>query len=564
MYIFQGKQSKTLKINDHSKNKTVKLEKLGTENSYSKEKQKSMEEILLKYEIIYKKGFKEITPKKLWYMKNENNENFAIIKGDISCVKSFHTCKYKNTPMFLEVIDEENQLSLLSLKESIECNLDKILEEDTLLSFKLIDKLLDELEHYELNKIVLANLSPKLIGITSNKNITIFYPFEIKKEGEELRESYFDSFSPPEVYLKKPLRLNTVSYIVAAMLYKVIFKTGLPEPDTRTFHNISEKINKPLVLQLLYESLQDDPDNRYVSVLVLKQSLLSLIAYMEQEKVKIEHSSKVTIGKNRRRKKNQDSIGSYITEDYFENIQITKAFFCVADGMGGGISGELASKTAVNKVKNKIIQNVDIVENYNELLKEAIIEADKAVIDLRKKMIGEKKEMGTTFSSILIIKNKMYMGHVGDSRIYHFKEGELKQITKDHSFVQVLVDKKEITKDQARVHPNKNIITKSVGSGNLKKDEVYSFENTEKTPFIELKDEGYILLCSDGIWEGLGDQKIKEIVKVSIEKKETLEQMNEKITKTALDLDGSDNTSCIIIKYKINKYESKDLVNYFS
>lgn len=176
------------------------------------------------------------------------------------------------------------------------------------------------------------------------------------------------------------------------------------------------------------------------------------------------------------RKLNEDSL--YISKE--------KDILVVADGMGGYVGGEIASKTAVEAVAYYF-------QNYLHALPEQLVKAvqyansciiSKAMID------PSLKGMGTTLTVLTVGEHEAVWAHVGDSRIYLFRQGQLEQITLDHSLVEVLLQTGKITAEEALHHPDKNVLTRAVGVDRTVEVDSGSFE---------IKKNDRILLCTDGL-----------------------------------------------------------------
>lgn len=230
------------------------------------------------------------------------------------------------------------------------------------------------------------------------------------------------------------------------------------------------------------------------------------------------------------RPNNEDSIYSSANRD----------LFIVADGMGGHKGGEIASKAAVNKIKyyikNKINSCPKTKDGISDLINSAYNYACRAIYNLSQTddlLYG----MGTTAVTALIVGDTVYIGHVGDSRAYIINN-RIKQITKDHSLVQELLDSGSITLDEANNHPNKNIITRALGTGPNVVIDIYS---------LKIKMGDCILLCSDGLTNMCSDEEILNIVKnksPNIAAKKLVNEANVR--------GGFDNVSVIIIKNENN------------
>lgn len=175
--------------------------------------------------------------------------------------------------------------------------------------------------------------------------------------------------------------------------------------------------------------------------------------------------------------------------------------YVLADGMGGHNAGDYASRYAVET----IIQSVQSSRETSPviILREAIWKANHAVVE-KSGMDIDLEGMGTTVVAATVIDGDLCVANVGDSRLY--RAGQyLEQITKDHSYVQEMVRRGELRPEIARVHPDRNIITRAIGGG--PEIEIDFFE-------VELKENDRILMCSDGLTDMMDDREIYEIIKM--------------------------------------------------
>ena len=207
--------------------------------------------------------------------------------------------------------------------------------------------------------------------------------------------------------------------------------------------------------------------------------------------------AKSDIGKVR--ENNQDS---YYCSKEGDSLNL----YIVADGMGGYNGGEIASSIAVAAVKGYFENNFASSSNDREsilaLIRNAIEYANMVVIE-KAKSEKELEGMGTTLDLCLIYNNKIYIGHVGDSRIYRIRKEFIRKLTKDHSYVQQLVEDGKITKEEAVHHPKKNMITKALGVSSMVEPDVYVKGS--------LKDD-IVVMCTDGLSNMVPDAKLYEIV----------------------------------------------------
>ena len=192
-------------------------------------------------------------------------------------------------------------------------------------------------------------------------------------------------------------------------------------------------------------------------------------------------------------------------EDAVEVLEVDNGLLAIlCDGVGGDYGGDMASKIAI-KSTTYFFTSTDS-NDYLERIKNSLEEANKFVIN---HSAGSEtlKSMATTIEVLFLKENLAYWGHIGDSRIYHMKSGKLKQITKDHSMVQKLLDEGFITHKQAANHPNKNIIMKALG------DNPYVDPDISKIKLNEY-DINNFFLCSDGVSNLISDRELEEILNI--------------------------------------------------
>ena len=186
---------------------------------------------------------------------------------------------------------------------------------------------------------------------------------------------------------------------------------------------------------------------------------------------------------------NQDSY--YVSDLEKDDIKL----FILADGMGGYKGGEIASSLAIASARNFIINNFKNTkkdrENILRMLEEAIEYANMIVYE-KSKENEELTDMGTTLDVCLLYNNKVFIGHVGDSRVYRIRKNIIRKLTSDHSYVEKLVKEGTITKEEAYNHPKKNMLMKAIGCNSLVEPDVFC------KGF--LKDD-ILLMCSDGLNE---------------------------------------------------------------
>ena len=224
---------------------------------------------------------------------------------------------------------------------------------------------------------------------------------------------------------------------------------------------------------------------------------------------------------------------------YYISANSEYPFFIIADGMGGHRAGEVASKMAVEIISSTLeeeVKNIKFEDDYIVgIIKNSIWKANEEIY--RKSLESEEcSGMGTTVTLAWDINEKIYIGHVGDSRAYLLIDNELNQITEDHSLVEELIKNGSISREEARNHPQKNVITRAVGTS----------REIHVDVFIKEKYKGDILLlCTDGLTNMLNDDEIKELLL-----DEDIQRACEKLVDRSNEKGGFDNVSVVAIKYK--------------
>lgn len=239
-------------------------------------------------------------------------------------------------------------------------------------------------------------------------------------------------------------------------------------------------------------------------------------------------SAKTDIGM--KRSTNQDSF-SY---GQLENGAVTWAVVC--DGMGGMAAGNVASVSAVEVIAGALEQNLSPKSSASfvrNLLKTSIESANVRVYDMAQEN-EEMRGMGTTVVVVVIIKGTAYFAHAGDSRAYLYSDDQLVQITTDHSVVQTLIEKGQLTEDEAKNHPNKNIITRALGVAPY-----IDIDFDER----EICEGDTVLLCTDGLTNCIDD----ELIKLASSDND-FESLAERLVELANQNGGNDNITVVAVK----------------
>jgi PPM family protein phosphatase len=224
------------------------------------------------------------------------------------------------------------------------------------------------------------------------------------------------------------------------------------------------------------------------------------------------------------RKVNQDCIG------YFE--EKNARLYVIADGMGGHNAGEIASDLAIKITLENVKNNLSAHDN-EQILKQAILEANDKIFqksNINKDLSG----MGTTITACLLRNNETLVANVGDSSCFGVKGNSIFKITKDHSLVQELVDNGDITEEEARNHPNKNIITRALGTNSTVDIDIFKLNSYEADKF---------LLCTDGLTNKVSLHEMLNIISVEDE-----QESCRKLVQISKDRGSADNISVIVFE----------------
>ena len=205
--------------------------------------------------------------------------------------------------------------------------------------------------------------------------------------------------------------------------------------------------------------------------------------------------------------------------------------YIVADGMGGHKAGDYASRYTIERIVASVMRSG--LQEPVAILKGAIRKANELLVD-ESKEDESKRGMGTTVVIATIMEDKMIVANVGDSRLY-VVGSSMRQVTRDHSLVNEMVRLGEINAAEARIHPDKNIITRAIGASATVEADFFE---------IDLEKDSQILMCTDGLTNMVRDEEIFRIMNGE----ETLEEKAEILVRTANANGGRDNITVMIIK----------------
>ncbi len=209
-------------------------------------------------------------------------------------------------------------------------------------------------------------------------------------------------------------------------------------------------------------------------------------------------------------------------------------FFIVADGMGGHAGGQEASKIATNTISEylKTHWNADI--DSETLLKQAVEQANEKILE-DQQAHPERAEMGTTVVAVIFRNEQCWCVHVGDSRLYLWRDQQLNALTEDHTWVAWALKSGSLSKEEAEVHPWRHVLSQCLG-----RQELYSID----IDLINVQLGDRLLLCSDGLTGEVSERSIAAY----LDKKNTCEQAVTQLIETAKENGGSDNITVIVIE----------------
>lgn len=238
---------------------------------------------------------------------------------------------------------------------------------------------------------------------------------------------------------------------------------------------------------------------------------------------------------------NEDAVFTLISTLTSNNRSLPVGLFIVADGMGGHLHGEAASGLAVRVIARRALEklatpwldapNHSAPTSQQEIMKESVLDAHLSIL---KQVPGG----GTTVTAALVVGKQMTIAHVGDSRAYAISPtGEARTLTRDHTLVKRLVELGQLTTAEAAVHPQRNVLYRALGQGEPFEPDV----NTSQCP-----EEGWLLLCSDGLWGVVPEGQIRAILTSHARDPQRACQM---LVDTANRLGGPDNISVVLVQF---------------
>jgi serine/threonine protein phosphatase PrpC len=244
-----------------------------------------------------------------------------------------------------------------------------------------------------------------------------------------------------------------------------------------------------------------------------------------------------SVGKQR--ELNEDSLLAFTSIISGNSGSTPFGLYIVADGMGGHQFGEIASNAAIRTIAGHVVRkfhpylfnlpSTPLDESLQEIMQSAISEAQRVVL-------REAPGSGTTVTAALVVGQQVTIAHVGDSRGYMiYQDGRMESVTRDHSLVRRLEELGQITASEAAVHPQRNVLYKALGQGEVLEADITTM------PFPQ---NGYLLLCSDGLWGLVPDDELRQMTLNA----PTLQTACQNMVAAANSAGGPDNISAVLIQ----------------
>ncbi len=229
---------------------------------------------------------------------------------------------------------------------------------------------------------------------------------------------------------------------------------------------------------------------------------------------------------------NEDSVGTFRSRNGTRLVAI-------ADGMGGHLAGDVASKMTIEKLKCWEETSVSSPSDIENWLEETILHINKEILE-ESLQNEEHRGMGTTIVCVVCSEQFVTIAHIGDSRCYILRGVEFKQMTEDHSFVNELVKAGQISKEDAEHYPRKNILLRSLGTEETVKIDIST---------LSIEDAGILLLCSDGLCNKVEHDEMGTI----LQSDNTLQEKADTLVSLANERGGEDNITVALVSFPMQE-----------
>jgi len=526
----------------------------GTMNKYKALDKKSGKEVIMWEHIFREKPTSNVDSSKFTtFMDTDSFGRVSLLFKDM---------EHPNLIKVLDYFQDKDKSYLIEEFFSSETLQDRIHSEnfelDELQTLNWWKSLCDALTCIHKHEIIHRNLHPANIYINSENEIKIsgFDRARIKEEsGIDLRVNH--GFTAPEGYGVGKGTINETSDIfsVAAIIYKIIAGNKFnpeqqgPYMNFPKFKDIDIRLHYPDMETIIFKALANEQEKRYTSA---EELAMDIVATTEKPPVKfvdkgvyirLRGSMKTDVGKVR--EINQDSMLSMqLTMN--ECCEFTQPhLFIVADGMGGVADGEVASSMAIRSVATHVARALldrNCVFPIDAQILGKAVENANAEIYTYAQEEPSRKGMGSTITASLLMGNRLIIAHVGDTRAYVMNSKSIKQITEDHSLIGRLLKMGQLTPEEAKNSPQKNLIYRALGTNPQIEVDLYQ----------EQFEPGDIaLICCDGMWDYFTEEELHRLVTSSRD----FDKTTSKLIELANERGGKDNITVIIFQLVSIEYD---------
>ncbi len=351
----------------------------------------------------------------------------------------------------------------------------------------------------------LNDICPESVGYGADGRLKVTGLESVSNDNELQAEPIFnDGYTAPEIYRARKVDKRADIFSIGALLYSCLTGERLESESWReeggAIPFYPPHVVTPALEQEVRRALVFSPEARWPNVDAMKAELVKLASITQ-----VRAGAMTDVGMVR--ELNEDIV---MTVEYRRDSQVEPAeryLYVVCDGMGGAAAGEIAAAIAVTTIRNYIESGIGSTpgEDLGQLLRLALEEANSKIIEYQAAH-PEARGMGSTAVGLLVMPPRAAIAWVGDSRAYLLENGALRQVTKDHSLVERLVEIGQITAEEARHHEHKNVITRSLGA------RASGPAGAEAVEF-RLKRGDRLMLCSDGLTAHVDDAKIGEVLR---------------------------------------------------
>lgn len=382
-------------------------------------------------------------------------------------------------------------------------------------------------------QVGLVDFDPEGLLLTAN-GLKFRLPPVLVTLGQPAPEVWRLGYTPPEVQAHSPVTGQEGSYLLGAWLYHLL--VGEPLPAEGWQGMVTPPLAHPGIPQLLAQLLAAATERPQPN------QLSSLIARLNNPPLPVlQIGADSSIGLNLTRTANEDAYGYVMRQSEDDSGTYQLLLACVADGMGGMEAGELASQAAVTAFLSASPPHpIDNPQSQAEWNLQLVHLANTAVIEGLNGLQG-----GCTLSSVVMRGNRYSLGHVGDTRVYLWSQGQLTQISRDHSLVAAMVASKMITPEEAEVSPDKNKILRSLGSlRQMPADYADSLQQTSQAWTGLLGAGESLVLVTDGVWGEVSHSQMASLLQA---RPANPQEAAEALVQAAVEAGAPDNATALII-----------------